>query len=83
MRHFAEYGRWREARYFGGGTKTRTVEVERPAPPTPKEEDKAVQEAAAEAIRKKRTQRGYRATILRDMSTLEPEQQKKLETLGT
>lgn len=35
-----------------------------PIPPAPKQSDPAVQEAAAEALRRKSKQRGYRSTIL-------------------
>lgn len=41
-------------------------EIPAPAPP-PKVEDKAVQEAAAEAARRRSRARGYRATILSEM----------------
>ena len=61
---------------FGGGSPT----VTRPEP-TPKVEDPAVQEAAAEALRRRRKGRGYRSTVLRNMT--DSATAAKLETLGS
>jgi hypothetical protein len=50
--------------------------------PAPKEQDKFVQEANAEAIRRKQRQRGYRSTMIsNDMMSEEVRQ--RLETLGS
>ena len=47
----------------------------------PKTEDKAVQDAAAEALRRRRTARGFRSTILSSM--MEDKAPALKETLGT
>lgn len=53
-----------------------------PLPSPAKEEDKAVQDAAAEAIARKRKQRGFRSTILaKDM--MSEDTAAKLQTLGS
>lgn len=44
-----------------GGRKSPQVE---PVTPAPKKEDPAVQEATAEAIRRRQRSQGYRATVL-------------------
>ena len=49
--------------------------------PTPKVEDPAVQEAAADALRRRRRGRGYRSTVLRNMT--DSDTAAKLETLGS
>ena len=61
---------------FSGDSPT----VGRPEP-TPKVEDSAVQEAAAEALRRRRRGRGYRNTVLRNMT--DSATAAKLETLGS
>lgn len=61
-----------------GGSSPKPVAVQ----PPPKEQDKAVQESVAEAIRRKQRQRGYRATIIsKDMMSEEVRQ--RLETFGS
>ena len=55
-----------QRRYFGGGGAP-SVPASPPIEPTPKEQDKAVQQAAADALRRKQMQRGYRSTILGSM----------------
>ena len=63
----------------GGGVKAPV-----PAKPVeaPKVEDPAVQQAPAEAIRRRRMGRGYRSTVL-STSMLDADNKRKLETLGT
>jgi len=65
----------------GGGGSSRPDPVPPPPPPA-KIEDKAVQEAKAEALRKKQRGRGYRATIISKNMMAEDTEQ-KLQTLGS
>lgn len=53
-----------------------------PLPPRPKEKDKAVQQAAAEALARKKRGSGYRNTIL-TKSFMSDDAQAQLQTLGT
>lgn len=53
-----------------------------PVPPAPTTEDRAVQEAAAEAARRRQRARGFRSTIL-SQSFLEPSGQGRQTTLGS
>lgn len=62
-----------------GGSSTPKAQ---PAQAQPKIQDKEVQEAAAEAVRRKQRQRGYASTVLvKDMTSSDAA--KKLQTLGS
>ena len=63
---------------FGGGGGDPTVQS---IPARPKESDKAVQEAVAEAIRRRARMRGYQSTVLSNMT--EKQGGGKLQTLGS
>lgn len=52
--------------FFGGGP---SAPKPQPQPAPPKEEDKAVQEASAEALRRRKLARGYKSTILNEMAS--------------
>lgn len=67
---------------FGGGPKFSAPPVVA-AEPAPKVEDKAVQDAAAEALRKRRMARGYRSTILGSLSTAAQPGASGGQTLGS
>ena len=74
-----EEGWWECRRYFSGASAPPPTQLGK----TAKEEDKAVQEAAAEAIRRKQRQKGYRATILaKDLITDDTMKNLK-QTLGS
>jgi len=64
---------------MAGGSSIPKAQVQQPAP---KEEDKAVQDAAAEALRRKRQQAGYRSTVLTN-TMLSPDSAKALQTMGS
>jgi ATP-dependent protease Clp ATPase subunit len=69
----------------GGGGGTRMIQAETtPVSVTkvPKVQDKAIQETAAEAIRRRKNARGYRSTIL-SSTLVDPELTRKTETLGS
>lgn len=67
---------------MGSSPKQPKIPEPKQPPPAPQVEDKAVQEAAAEAIRRKQKGRGYMNTVIaRDM--VSSDMSKKLETLGT
>lgn len=64
---------------FGGGAAPKPVQ--QASTPAPKNEDKAIQEAAAEAARRRNKSRGFRSTIL---SKAMPETSPALkDTLGS
>lgn len=56
-------GRVRAERHFGGPKIPKTQVAEKPATV----EDKSVQDATADAIRRRSTSRGFRSTVLRNM----------------
>jgi hypothetical protein len=66
---------------MGGSSVPKPQQVAPPVP-APKEEDKAVQDAAAEALRRKRMAAGYRSTVLTN-TMLTPESTKALQTMGS
>lgn len=55
---------WNERGFFGGGPSPPRPQ---PITPPPTIEDPAVQRAAEEAARRRKTARGYRSTILSEM----------------
>ena len=68
----------------GGGTRIIQAQQEEAAPSAeaPKKSDKAVQDAAAEALRRRRNQRGYRSTIFANF--MNDDQRRQLaQTLGS
>ena len=73
-----ELGVFTQTRGFGG---PQSPKVPAQPAPLPKEEDPAVQNAAAEAARRRRTARGFRSTILSTMVDQGGSQLK--DTLGT
>lgn len=52
--------------FLGGGP---SAPKPQPQQAAPKEEDKAVQEASAEALRRRKQARGYKSTILNEMAS--------------
>lgn len=72
------FDKWERRAWFGGGSAPAPVAP----PPAPKIEDTAVQEAASEALRRRRKARGYRSTILRN-DMLDSNAANRLETLGS
>lgn len=64
---------------MGGGSSPRRAD---PPPSPAKVQDPAVQNAAAEALRKKQRGRGYKATII-SKNMMSEDVARKLETLGT
>lgn len=70
----------REKRYWGGSR----APSPSPAITPPKRDDKAIEEAAAEALRRRRSSKGFRSTVLaRDMMTDSSYTQALSKTLGS
>ena len=72
------YEQYEMRRHFGGASVPSPVQT----PAAVKSDDPAVQQAAAEALRRKAMQKGYQSTILSSM--LSPDTQRNLKaTLGS
>lgn len=65
-------------RYFGSSPKIQTTEAQQ----RPKETDKAVGDAALEAIRRNQGKSGYKSTVL-TTDFMSPAQQQRMTTLGS